>query len=77
MNVRITVFSLLALALAGMPVTPPFIEFLNFYSSNHTASAAPNPSPIDAGTANVIAVNDNLACSSGSCNSSVSLYTNI
>ncbi|KAI5120286.1 hypothetical protein M0805_005343 [Coniferiporia weirii] len=35
-----------------------------------TASAAPNPNanPIDAGTEHDIAVNNNLACSTGSCN---------
>ena len=36
------------------------------------AFAAPNPSPIDGNTADVIALNQNLACSSGSCNTTVS-----
>ncbi|KAL5483129.1 hypothetical protein ACEPAI_8358 [Sanghuangporus weigelae] len=40
-----------------------------------TAAAAPNPSPLDADTAHIIAMNNNLACSTGSCNSTV-LETN-
>ncbi|EJD07965.1 uncharacterized protein FOMMEDRAFT_138046 [Fomitiporia mediterranea MF3/22] len=35
------------------------------------ASAAPNPSPVDKGVAQVVAVNDNLGCSSGTCNTTL------
>ncbi|KAH8115393.1 hypothetical protein DFH11DRAFT_104318 [Phellopilus nigrolimitatus] len=31
------------------------------------ASAIPSPNPIDSGTAHVIALNNNLGCSTGSC----------
>jgi len=42
-------------------------------------SAAPNPTPIDAGTAHAVAMNDNLACETGTCgvhNSTVDEITN-
>lgn len=54
-------------------VTPPLTHL--FYLFQTTLAAAAVPSPIDPNTAHVIAVNNNLACSSGKCavnNASVS-----
>lgn len=69
MKMHATALTLMSIIVTGMPFLDEMPSQTGFDAMSPAYAA---PKPIDAGTAHAIAVNDNLACSSGSCNTTVS-----